>query len=45
METKPNNLKYWKSEIPLPLILTKDFLDAKFSAFQPSALWGKKRID
>lgn len=38
METKPNNLKYQKLEIPPALILNSGFLDSKFSAFQNFAL-------
>lgn len=39
------NLKFWQLEILLHLIATSDFLHSKFSAFQPFALQGKKRID
>lgn len=42
MDIKPNNLKYWKLQIPLLLILNNDFLDSKLCAFQPFELCEKR---
>lgn len=45
METNPINLRYWKPEISLSLILSSGFLDLKFSAFPSSHCEEKRGID